>query len=65
MRIGRERKRIQMRLDATCAAEIVVVAPHAADIARALKDHEIVDAVALELDRRSQPAEAAANDRHL
>jgi hypothetical protein len=53
VRIGRERERIQMRLHIARAARVVVVAPGAAHRVGLLEDHEIVDAVLLELDRHA------------
>src|SRR5262249_27022412 len=63
--LGREGERVEMRLDVAGAAGIGVVAPRAADVAGALEDDEVVDAVALQADGGAQTAEAAADDRDM
>jgi hypothetical protein len=63
-RFGREGERVEVRLDVARAAGIGVVAPGAADLARALEQDEVVFAVALQANRGAEAAEAGADDRN-
>ena len=61
---GWARTRTSRGATATSQAQpgIGVVAPGAADVGRALEDHEVVDALLLQADGGAEPAEAAADD---
>ena len=58
-----ERERVQVAGDVARRARVAVVEPGAADLRRAVEDHDVGDAVAPELDRRGDTAEARA-DHH-
>ena len=65
VRVGREGERIHRRRHVDMGARIGVVPPGAAESVLLFEDHEVVDAGALELDRRAQPRHAGAEDHHL
>ena len=56
-----ERERVQVARDVARRARVAVVEPGAADLRRAVEDHDVGDAVAAELDRRGDAAEARAD----
>jgi hypothetical protein len=51
-----------MRRDIALAAGIGVVSPRAADVAGALQDYEVADALTKEVDGGSESCEAGADD---
>src|SRR5262245_3814872 len=64
-RVASEGVGIQVRGDIAGAAGVAVVAPCPADIVGLLEDEEAAEPSALKTDRRTKPAEAGADDRHI
>src|SRR5262245_47831099 len=64
-RVASEGVGVQVRRDVAGAAWVAVVAPCPADIVGLLEDEEAAEPSALEADRRTKPAEAGADDRHI
>src|SRR4051812_3376153 len=62
VRVQREGERVQVARYVAAAARIAVVAPHTADVGRALEHHEVVPAGLHQLDRGAEAREAAADN---
>ncbi len=59
-----EGERVQVARHVARRAGVAVVEPRAAQLGRALEDCDLLEAVALELDRGGDAAEAGADDQH-
>ena len=59
-----ERERVEVARDVARGARIGVVEPGAAEPVGLLEDRDVRDAVAAQLDRRGDPAEAGSDDDH-
>src|SRR3954447_24362011 len=62
VRVQRERERVQVARYVAAAARIAVVAPDTTDVVTALEDDEVVPAGLLQLNRRAETGEAAADN---
>ena len=60
----RERERVQVRRDVASGARVAVVVPGSAELRRGIENRQVVEAVALQLDRGADAAEAGADDDH-
>src|SRR5205807_3942738 len=63
--VGRERERVEVRGHVARASRVRVEPPGPPHLVTALEHDEVLEALLLQLDRRPEPREAAADDHHV